>query len=297
MRPAVVAALAVLVVTACGSSQPARSFSGAVKRSPRARVVLLVMENKDRGAIIGSPDAPYLTSLARSYGTATRSYAVAHPSLPNYLALISGSTQQITSDCTACRASGPNLGTQLDAARLSWRAYEEGLPRQCFTGAFAERYARKHDPFAYWDGRDCRRRVSFAALRTDLAAGRLPPFALVVPDLCHDMHDCSVATGDRFLESLVPRLLRGLGPRGYLVLTFDEGTGDQPIATIVAGPGARRGVTQTSRVDHYGVLATIEDTFGLRRLGAAGRPGHGSLKPLLTQSAARRSAQGAAASS
>jgi len=293
MRLPVAALLAALLLAACGSSEAVPSFPAKVKRSSAARVVLLVMENKPRSEVLGSSDAPYMTALARRYGTATRSFSVARPSLPNYLALVSGSTHGITSDCTDCRASGPNLGTQLNAARLNWKAYQEGLPSRCFTGAFAARYARKHDPFAYWGQRDCRHRVSFAALNSDLASGRLPPFSLVVPDLCHDMHDCSVATGDRFLKALVPKLLRALGPRGYLVLTFDEADASSAlITTIVAGPGARHGATQTSRVDHYGVLATIEDTFGLRHLGAAAGRGHGSLRPLLTQSAARRSAHG-----
>jgi phosphatidylinositol-3-phosphatase len=268
-------AVAAVLVSACGAS---------AQRTPKPRaasVVLLVMENKERRAVLGSAGAPYLTSLARRYGTAVRSFAIAHPSLPNYLALVSGSTHGVTSDCTACRASGPNLGTQLDAAGLDWRAYEEGLPRPCFSGATAGRYARKHDPFAYWGNRDCSHRTSFVALGSDLAAGRLPPFALVVPNLCHDMHDCSVATGDAFLRNLVPKLLRALGPHGYLVVTFDEGSSGRPIPTIVAGPGARRGATQISRVDHYGVLATIEDSFGLRHLGAAGDPSHGSLLSLL----------------
>ena len=297
MKAAAALALAAAVLAACGSSSNAvsSSFTTAARRSPTARVVLLVMENKDRRQIIGSADAPYMTALARRYGTAGRSFAITHPSLPNYLALVSGSTHGITSDCSACRVSGPNLGTQLDHAKLGWKSYQEGLPQRCFTGAAAGRYARKHDPFAYWDPpthRDCRHRVSFGVLKADLAAGRLPPFALVVPDLCHDMHDCSVATGDRFLKALVPKLLRGLGPRGYLVLTFDESNATAPIATVVAGPGARRNARESARVDHYGVLATIEDTFGLPRRGAAAGPGHGSLRPLRRQSAARRSAHG-----
>jgi hypothetical protein len=293
VKAAAALVLAAAILAACGSaSEAVPSFNGAVKRSRAARVVLLVMENKDRGQIIGSADAPYMTALARRYGTAGRSFAITHPSLPNYLALVSGSTHGITSDCTDCRVSGPNLGTQLDHAKLGWKSYQEGLSRPCFTGAAAGRYARKHDPFAYWGNRDCRHRVSFAVLKADLAAGRLPPFALVVPDLCHDMHDCSVATGDRFLKALVPKLLRGLGPRGYLVLTFDESNATAPIATVVAGPGARRHARESARVDHYGVLATIEDSFGLPRLGAAADPRHGSLRPLLRQSAARRSAHG-----
>ena len=172
MKAAAALALAAAVLAACGSSSEAvPGFSGAVKRSRAARVVLLVMENKDRGQIIGSADAPYMTALARRYGTAQRSFAITHPSLPNYLALVSGSTHGITSDCTDCRVSGPNLGTQLDRAKLGWKSYQEGLPRPCFTGAAAGRYARKHDPFAYWNARDCRHRVSFGVLKADLRRG------------------------------------------------------------------------------------------------------------------------------
>src|SRR5204862_7184776 len=100
--------------------------------------------------------------------------------------------------------------------------------------------------------------------------------------LCNDMHDCSVAVGDRFLSVLAPRLLKALGPHGYLVLTFDEGSssvhGGGQIATVVAGPDVVRGRASTAPVDHYGVLRTIEDTFGLAHLGAAADPRNGSLR-------------------
>jgi hypothetical protein len=257
-----------------------------VKPSAASRVVVVVMENEERSSIIGSPSAPYLTRLAHTYATAPRSYAIRHPSLPNYLALMSGSTQGVTNDCTSCQARGPNLGTQLDAKGVSWRSYAEGLPKPCFTGGSAGRYAKKHDPFAYWASTRCGHRAAFDALDRDLAQGTLPAFALVVPDLCHDMHDCSVATGDRFLSVLVPRLLKGLGPNGYLVVTFDEGSssarGGGRIPTIVAGPGAARGRVSNAFVNHYGVLRTIEDTFGVPHLGGAADAGNGSLHGLLS---------------
>ena len=127
----------------------------------------------------------------------------------------------------------------------------EGLPSPCSQVAGAGRYAKKHDPFMYYDDvarnpRRCRRVVGFGDLVRDLRRGTLPAFAFVSPDLCHDTHDCDVATGDRFLSGLVPRLLRELGPRGFLVLTWDEGSSTAGcctdahggrIATIVAGPG------------------------------------------------------------
>jgi acid phosphatase len=284
MRPRALLAVLALALGACGSSAAPPS-TGPVKPSPSARVAVVVMENEERSSIVGSPSAPYITRLARTYATAPHSYAIRHPSLPNYLALVSGSTQGVTDDCTGCAAKGPNLGTQLSAKGISWRSYAEGLPSPCFTGGSAGRYAKKHDPFAYWASTRCGHRASFVALDRDLARGTLPAFSLVVPDLCHDMHDCSVATGDRFLSVLAPRLLRGLGPHGYLVLTFDEGSssahGGGQITTIVAGPGAARGRVSDAFVNHYGVLRTIEDTFGLSHLGGAADATSGSLRGLL----------------
>ena len=286
MRRRALLALAALALSACGSSaKPAPPPTGPVRASPGRHVVVVVMENEERSSVIGSPSAPFITGLARRYATAPYSYAVTHPSLPNYLALVSGSTHGITSDCTGCSASGPNLATQLEAKGRTWKSYLEDLPRPCFKGAFAGAYAKKHDPFAYWASTDCRRRVPFTALERDLRHGTLPDFALVVPNLCHDMHDCGVAVGDRFLAGLVPRLLKGIGSRGYLVLTFDEGSssarGGGRIATIVAGPDAVRAHALGAPVTHYGVLRTIEDTFGLAHLGAAADPRNGSLRGLL----------------
>jgi phosphatidylinositol-3-phosphatase len=131
--------------------------------------------------------------------------------------------------------------------------------------------------------------VPYGRLAGDLRRGRLPTYSLVVPDLCDDTHDCGVATGDRFLRRLVPRLLRKLGPHGFLVLTWDEGaTGagccgrahGGRIATVVAGPDVRRGARMRGPVDHYGVLRTVEDALGLGHLGAAADRRSGSLRPL-----------------
>src|SRR5437870_2201203 len=267
---------------------------GAATKPPRfSRVVVVVMENKDYGAVIGSRDAPYVTGLARRYALATGYFGVAHPSLPNYLALLGGSTFGITSDCTGCRVSAPNLVDELERRGISWRAYMEGMPSACFTGGSAGRYAKKHNPFVYFEDvvgspARCAQVVPLTRLAGDLRARRLPRFVWITPDLCHDMHDCDVATGDRFLAGLLPHLLRALGPRGVLFLTWDEGVGDagccgKPgggrIPTIVAGPAARRGVRAGVPLDHYSLLRTVEDGLGLRRLGASGqaRP----LTPLL----------------
>jgi hypothetical protein len=293
--------LATALAVACGGGSTAAREQAPTTPIMRpghvaktSHVVVIVMENKEQQQVIGSADAPYLTSLARRQGLAANSFAIGHPSLPNYIALISGSTQGITDDCTDCAANAPNIADQLEQARLTWRAYLEGLPAPCARPAYAGRYAKKHDPFAYDDGiaadpKRCAHRVPLTALAGDIRANRLPAFAFIAPDLCNDTHDCPVGTGDSFLRQMVPGLLPALGPHGYLVITYDEGSTNDGccggshgghIATVVAGRDVRPGARMTRAVDHYGVLATIETTFGLAHLAGARSPGHGSLAPL-----------------
>lgn len=284
------------LLAGCGGQRTpdAAPVPAAQKASARSHVVVLVMENKEDRQVLGTRDAPYLARLAARYGTATHSFGVRHPSLPNYVALTSGSTQGITDDCTDCHANAPNLAGQLEAAHRTWGAYLEGLPAPCARPAHAGRYAKKHDPFAYDDAiaadpARCRHRVGLERLAVDIRHDRLPDFAFVAPDLCDDTHDCPVSTGDRFLARVVPGLLSALGPHGYLVVTYDEGESSAGccggshggrIATVVAGPDVRPGGTAAAPLDHYGVLATVEASFGLPRLRAARDRRHGSFTGL-----------------
>jgi len=289
-----------MLAVACGK-QPrlpvqARPSPVAHTSAPtRARVAVIVMENEEYGSVIGSSSAPYVNGLAYHYALATNMYAVSHPSLPNYLALTGGSTFGISSDCTDCSVHASSIVDQLARAGVSWRAYMEGLPHPCFTGPSAGDYAKKHDPFVYYtpvtsNPARCAGVVPMDRLSADERAGSLPRFAWITPNLCHDMHDCSVATGDRFLRGLVPPLLRALGPHGLLVLTWDEGSSDNGccrlasgghVATILAGGAARAGAKLRTPVDHYSVLQTIEDVLGLPRLRGAACPCTPSLAPLL----------------
>jgi hypothetical protein len=297
--PAIVVLLATAGIGCGGGDQAAATLAvgpvGALPVSKGSHVVVLVMENKEDRDVLGSSDAPALNAFARQGGVATRSFGVRHPSLPNYLALTSGSTQGITSDCTDCHVAAPSVADQLEASGLTWKAYLQGLPAPCSTVAGAGRYAKKHNPFAYYDAivRDparCRRMVGFDQLARDLRTGRLPAFSFVAPDLCEDTHDCSVAHGDRFLARTVPALRHALGPHGFLVVTYDEGNSDLGccagaahggrIATVVLGPDVRKGARDGRPVDHYGVLRSIEDAFGLGHLGAAADPVNGTLAGL-----------------
>jgi hypothetical protein len=241
--------------------------------------------------VIGSAAAPFVNSLANRYSLATSSFAITHPSLPNYLALTSGSTHGITSDCTACQVSATNIVDQLEAAGVSWGAYLEDVPTPCFRGAGSGGYAKKHNPFIYYTDiagspARCRKLVGFGQLAADLRSGALPAYAWISPNLCDDGHDCGVGAGDRFLARTVPALLRVLGPHGFLVLTWDEGVSNRGccgaahgghVATILAGPGVVAGAREHRAVDHYGVLATIEQALGLPPLAGAADPRAGRL--------------------
>jgi phosphatidylinositol-3-phosphatase len=304
LRSLVVLGLATAAIAGCGARAQAMPVQvhpspvAALRGGPPAHIAVILMENHEYGGIIGSPSAPFINRLARRYGLARGMYAVSHPSLPNYLALTGGSTFGRTSDCTTCTVGATSVADQLANAGISWRAYMEGLPGPCYTGASAGEYAKKHDPFVYYT-RLVRNRstcandvVPLAQLAIDERAGMLPRFIWITPNLCHDMHDCGVATGDRFLARLVPPLLRALGHNGLLILTWDEGASDNGccrlasgghIVTIVAGPGARRGARMNGPADHYSVLQTIEDLLGLPRLRGTACPCTPSLAPLLAR--------------
>jgi phospholipase C len=282
--------LATLALLGCQSGGGAGSAAEAVRPAPgtttASHVVVIVMENKEADQVIGSPSSPYVTSLARRYASAQRFYGVAHPSLPNYFALTAGTTFGVRTDCTGCQQSGTSIADQLEAAGLSWRAYMGGMPGACFTGASSGQYAKKHDPFMYYrrvvaNRKRCASRVvPEGQLASDLRAGRLPTFSFLAPGLCDDTHDCSVDSGDRYLSRTVPPILHALGPRGFLVLTWDEGSSDQQccgglarggrIPTVIVGPGVRRGRALSSAFTHYSTLRTIEDALRLPRLRLAG---------------------------
>jgi phosphatidylinositol-3-phosphatase len=280
-REAAVAVALAFVLAACGGGSAGATYSARAPKSVRipdfTHVVLVVFENHEATEIAGSSSAPTFNALARSYASLTNYDAVAHPSLPNYLALVSGSTQGITSDCTGCIVSARSLADTLEAAGKTWKTYADDLPYRGFTGSSAGRYAKKHDPFLYFrtvvDSRARRTRVvPFTQLARDLARHRLPDFSLVVPNLCDDMHDCSVATGDAWLKARIVPLLHSPELRGGVVfVVFDEGTSDTGgggrIEALALGPTVRRDSRFTKATNHYGLLRTIEDAWGLPRLG------------------------------
>jgi len=237
-------------------------------------VVVIVFENKETTSVLGNRAAPTFNSYARRYAKLTRYYGVTHPSLPNYLALVSGSTQGITTDCTDCVIAMQSLADTIEASGRTWKTYAEGLPAPGFLGASKGRYAKKHNPFAYFrdiadDPARRTRLVPLTRLAPDLRAGALPSFSLVVPDLCHSMHDCSVSVGDAWLRSQVGKFLKL--PKTVVFVVFDEGStstrGGGHTAALALGTAVRPGSRYSGLTGHYGLLRTVEQAWGLPLLG------------------------------
>jgi phosphatidylinositol-3-phosphatase len=257
------------------------------------RVAVLVFENRSYEQVIGNPAAPYLNQLARKGALATHYFAITHPSLPNYVALTTGGHKRVNHDCTACRSSGRSLANQFEAAGISWRAYFESMGNPLSTRfASGQAYDPHYNPFAYTQALRAPDPTSdvtgFASLHRDLAQRTLPRFAWIAPDVWHDGHNVRLAVVDRFARSLVPKILRALGPRGVLFITWDEGRtsdtrgahgqGGGRVPLIAVGPAARSGARVKIVANHYALLHTIESAFHVRALGHA----RGRGAPLLT---------------
>jgi acid phosphatase len=223
------------------------------------------MENKSPAQALSGA---YTASLAQRYALLTNYQAVAHPSLPNYLALTSGKTWGITDDGyhPLPRAG---IGDELTSAGVSWRAYMEGMSGDCLKDGGG--YAVKHNPFAYYGASCPSNVVSFDPLAGDLMSNT-PQFVWISPDLCHDTHDCPIQSGDDWLASTVPKILASPAWRqnGVLFVVWDEADDPQSnaVAALVIAPKLQAHSSAVA-YDHYSLLATIQDRLGVGRLANA----------------------------
>lgn len=248
-----------------GSSSGVPTGAGAP-----AHVVVVIFENKDAGQVDGANSAPFLNGLAAEGTMFTDAHGEAHPSQPNYVALFSGSTHGVDGDSCPQDLTGENLASQLMAAGRTFVGYSESLPQSGYTGCGDGTYARKHNPWADFPALPASVNQPLTSLPNDFA--NLPTVAMIVPNLCHDMHDCSVATGDEWSRQHLAGYARWAQTHdSLLIVTFDEGNGSDAanhIPTFVVGQGVRPGVSG-QRIDHYTLLRTIEDFYGLAPLGQA----------------------------
>ena len=170
-----------------------------------------MLENEDHKDVIGNPKMPHLNALAQQNVLLSNYFAVRHPSLPNYIALMSGSTQNITSDCTDCFVNQPNLADRIEASGRTWKSYQESMPSACFIGN-ANPYVQKHNPLLYFDSvrldtARCERSiVPLSNLDGDLAANQLPNFSFIMPDMCNSGHDCKLEITDKWIGDMVAKL-------------------------------------------------------------------------------------------
>jgi phosphatidylinositol-3-phosphatase len=276
VRPGLALGAVLTLLAACGgavhppSPSPVPSASTAqAGQVPRpAHTVVVVLENHSYAEIIGNPDAPFINSLARRGALFTHSYAITHPSEPNYLALFSGSTQGVTDDSCPLSFSAPNLAASLLSAGQSFAGYAEDLPGTGSQACSAGGYARKHVPWADFSNVPGSVNKSFSSFPAPDFT-RLPKVSFVIPNLCNDMHDCSVSAGDSWLRAHIGSYANwAMTHDSLLIITWDEDDGSQldQVPTIFAGQQVKPG-RYSATINHYSVLATIEAAYGLPRIG------------------------------
>ncbi len=233
-------------------------------------IVIVLEENKGYSEIIGNTSAPYINNLAAQGMSFTDSHAVTHPSQPNYLDLYSGSDQGVFGDvCPSSAFQGPDLGGQLISANLSFAGYSEGLPSAgsltCTNSA--THYARKHNPWSDFDdssGATTNLPYSSFPTTTD-GYSTLPTVSFVVPNLNDDMHDGSIQQGDTWLQQNLDAYAQWAKTNNsLLIVTWDEddNTSVNQIPTIFVGQHVQVGTNNTT-INHYNVLRTLEDMYGL----------------------------------
>jgi len=246
---------------AMGQFTPAQHFV------PPSHVIVVMEENHSYSEIIGSPDAPYINALAAAGASFTNSFAITHPSQPNYLDLFSGLNQGVTDDSCPHTFSTQNLESELIAAGKTFAGYSEGLPAKGSEICSSGEYARKHVPWTNFTNDPSGNNLPFTSFPTNFAD--LPVVSWVIPDLLDDMHDGTILEGDTWLQTnLSPYVDWARTHNSLLIVTWDEDDGSEgnQIPTIFVGPMVKPG-EYSEQIDHYNVLRTLEDMYGLPHLG------------------------------
>jgi hypothetical protein len=244
--------------------------------APPAHVVVVVEENKEYRDIAGNTrSAPYLNELMARGALFTRSYGVAHPSQPNYLAMFAGVTNTNGDGCPpdGIDTNAPNLATELRDAHRTFAGYSEDLPQAGSRTCWAGLYGRKHVPWAVFDNVLPSENLPLSSLPSNY--GKLPAVSFIIPNMIDDMHSASIERGDAWLRTHVgPIVDWAMTHNTLVIITWDESDDaiDNHIPTIFVGPMVRHG-RYDEPVTHYRVLRTIEDFYGLPHAGnSAGVP-------------------------
>jgi acid phosphatase len=267
--------------TSAAGSQP--SASSAAGLSHRRKILVIMEENHSVQQVLPG-GMPYLWSLAERYAYATDWSDVAHPSLPNYLAIFGGSDFNDPQDCapaSGCTYPGPSVFGQAISRGETARAYQESMPQPCDQG-FAGEYDVNHNPWAYFpsEAASCRSddvpagTPAGGALAADVRGGTLPAIGLITPNLLHDGHDGTLAEADAWLRMWMPVLMSGPDWRSGrldIVVVFDEGETTEQVPFVFIGPGVS-GVKISAPANQYALTRLIDKMIGappLRQAGSA----------------------------
>lgn len=239
-------------------------------------IVIAILENHSYSQIIGSAAAPKINALANDSMSALfkRSYAIEHPSQPNYLDLYAGCNQGVTDNNIPAGIPfiTPNLGRQLISSGKTFITYSEDLPSVGYNGAASGDYARKHNPVANWMGTGTNQvpvtcNQPFTAFPTNFSL--LPTVCYIVPNQQNDMHNGSdpsrIMIGDSWVYNNLNAYIQWAKTNNSLfILTFDEDDNSENnrIVTIFTGPMVLAG-QYSDTINHYNILRTIEDIYGL----------------------------------
>jgi hypothetical protein len=294
--------VAAVLLSGCGAANTSgstdkicRSVTTTAAVRPDAwkgSVFTIVMENKSYGDIIGNGAAPYINQLAKDNAVAAGYHdSYIHPSEPNYIWMVAGENFGILNDddpnASNVINSQSHVADQLERAGLTWRSYQESMGAPCGLTSHGT-YAVKHNPFVYfadvngWNGttfapgaRCTDHVVDYGQLATDLAAGQVPDYVFITPDLKHDMHDGSIAAGDAWLAAEVPKILASSAYKngGALFILWDEGSsqGDDP-PFIAVSPNAKPGFVSKTSYDTSSFLKTVQAMLGVEPLPCADQP-------------------------
>jgi hypothetical protein len=260
-------------IASAASSPPhisAQAPCGVTRVAPTYQHVVWILLENVGYSVVGSSGAPYLNSLSDRCGLATNYLAISHPSLPNYIALTSGTTHGITDDAepVAHPLGGPSIFSELDG---NWRGLIQSMPAAC-DHVTSGSYAARHNPAVYYVNLNatCARDDVPLTFPLDLSAR----FTFIAPNICDDMHSCPVAIGDRWLSHVVPEIVASPEYQSrslVLFITFDENDNGptNQVPTFVVAPSVPRHSRVGVAFTHYSLLRTTEALLGLPLLGAA----------------------------
>ncbi len=279
---------ATLTPAPCNGSNCQNSTIASESRVPAfSHVILILLENHEYSAVVGNTKSmPNFNRWIGQNTLLTDYYAVSHPSLPNYIALLGGETFGIHRDCTNCFINAPSLPDEIENSGRTWKYYAENMPAPCALGHAKNLYWQVINPFVYFDSirlntdRCDQNVVPLNRLNQDLSQDKLPDFVFITPNLCDSAHSCGLDVTDRWLANMIGKLENSSSydSNTLIVITFDEGASKASccglgnragghVATLLISPLIKTGFMDDTPYSHYSLLKTIESSWNLGLLG------------------------------